>query len=165
MVKTEHARALLDQRQHRVERRRRDAGHTAKLLDDRNQRVDLHRPVALEVLQHRRLVGAHLPCPVDAAFDVDAEMHAERSPIAFASSIIARATARVPGSEAMTSSVACVRALIGLKQRLPHSFSQISSRMLSITGAFSPAAANRSDKRLARSVDSPDGSPSGNLSP
>ena len=49
-------------------------------------------------------------------------------------------TARVPGSSAMTSSVAWVSALIGLKHRLPQSFSQISSRMRSSTGASNPAA-------------------------
>ena len=62
------------------------------------------------------------------------------SAITCASTIIARATARVPGSVQSTSSVAWVRAEIGLKDRLPHSFTQISSRRRGRTGAFSPAA-------------------------
>jgi hypothetical protein len=62
--------------------------------------------------------------------------------------MIALDKARVAGSQQMTSRVAWVSALIGLKQTLPHSFSQISSRMRSSTDAFKPAAANRSGKQL-----------------
>ena len=47
------------------------------------------------------------------------------------SSMIAFDSARVAGSEQITSSVAWVSALIGLRQTLPQSFSQISSRMRS----------------------------------
>ena len=52
-----------------------------------------------------------------------------RVPTASASTIIRRMTARVPGSSAMRASVPVVRALTGLKERLPHSFTQMSSRM------------------------------------
>jgi hypothetical protein len=62
------------------------------------------------------------------------------SAIAWASTIIARATARVPSSVQITSSVAWVSALIGLKERLPQSLTQSSSRIFGRTGAFSPAA-------------------------
>src|SRR2546421_7042048 len=59
---------------------------------------------------------------------------------ACASRIIAAARARVEDSLQMRSSFARVSALIGLKQRLPQSFSQISARMSASTGAFRPAA-------------------------
>ncbi len=50
------------------------------------------------------------------------------------------ATARVPGSRAITSRVAPVSALIGLNERLPQSLTQISSRICGRTGALRPAA-------------------------
>ena len=87
------------------------------------------------------------------------------SATACASSIIARARARVPGSATMSSSVAWVSALIGLKLRLPHSLTQISSRMRGLTGAFSPAAMKTSDRRVTRSLRLPSGSPRVKRSP
>ena len=48
------------------------------------------------------------------------------------------------GSSQMSTSVACVRALIG-KLMLPHSFSQISDRMSFRIGAFKCAPTNASD--------------------
>ena len=68
------------------------------------------------------------------------------SAIVCASSIMLRATSRVPGSVHSTSSVAWVNAEIGLKDRLPQSFTQISSRSLGRTGAFSPAADSALDR-------------------
>ena len=87
------------------------------------------------------------------------------SATAWPSSIIALATARLPGSAVMTSSVAVVSALIGLKAMLPHSFTHNSSRMRGRTGAFRPAAINRADSVLARSERVPSGSPRLNRSP
>ena len=48
----------------------------------------------------------------------------------------------------MSSSVLPVSAEIGLKERLPQSFTQISLRMSSRTGACSPAATNSSASRV-----------------
>ena len=50
----------------------------------------------------------------------------------------------------MRSSVAPVRAETGLKAELPHSFTQISSRMRGRTGAFSPAAISSRDSASTR---------------
>jgi hypothetical protein len=63
-----------------------------------------------------------------------------RQPIFSASSIIPRATIRVPGSVATTSSVARVSAERGLKQRLPHNLSQIPLRILEWILAEGPPA-------------------------
>jgi len=56
--------------------------------------------------------------------------------------------ARRPGSEVTRSRVARVRALIGLKQTLPQSLSQMFQRMVSRIGASNPAetSASRSAK-------------------
>ena len=60
--------------------------------------------------------------------------------IVSASTIIARATARVPASRAISSSVPPVSAEIGLKERLPQSLTQMSLRMSGRIGARMPAA-------------------------
>ena len=65
----------------------------------------------------------------------------------------------------MSTSVECVRLLIGLKVRLPHSLSQISARMLSSTGALKPALVKQAATRLTRSLDEPSSSPTGKRSP
>jgi len=65
----------------------------------------------------------------------------------------------------MSTSVERLNALIGLKVRLPHSFSQISLRILSSTGALKPARVMAADTRLTRSLDEPSSSPSGKRSP
>jgi hypothetical protein len=67
---------------------------------------------------------------------------------ACASRIIAAASSRVSGYWQMSTSVECDRLLIGLKVRLPHSFSQISERMLSSTGALKPALVKHADTRI-----------------
>ena len=66
--------------------------------------------------------------------------------------------ALVPTSVAMVSSVSKVSALMGLKERLPQSFTQISFRMRR-TGARRPAAMKALASAFTRSVLSPDGSP------
>ena len=86
------------------------------------------------------------------------------SPIACASSIMFLATARVPGSVATISSVAFVSALKGLKHKLPHSFTHISSRIF-LTGALRPALIIACDNARTRSVFSPDDSPRVNRLP
>ena len=88
-----------------------------------------------------------------------------RSPTACASVIIAAASSRVSGNWQMSTSVAWVMALIGLKVRLPHSFSQISERMSSRMRALNPASVNVSDTRRTRSVSAPSSSPTGKRLP
>ena len=75
------------------------------------------------------------------------------------SAIIAAASARVPGKRQMSSSVACVSALIGLKLRLPQSLIQISLRMSLLTGALKPAFISACDSASMRSLRVPSGSP------
>ena len=84
---------------------------------------------------------------------------------AWASVIIAAASSRVSGYWQMSTSVECVRLLIGLKVRLPHSLSQISARMLSSTGALKPALAKQAAIACTRSLEVPSSSPSGSRSP
>ncbi len=79
---------------------------------------------------------------------------------ASASTIMARITARVAGSLAMPASVPWVKALTGLKERLPQSFSQMSSRILGRTGALNPAPLSAFDSASTRSLGRPSGSPS-----
>jgi hypothetical protein len=81
--------------------------------------------------------------------------------IDFASVIIACASVRVSGYWQRSTSVECVSALIGLKERLPQSLSQISARMSSRIGDFSPAATNACERSVMRSVVVPSSSPSG----
>ena len=66
----------------------------------------------------------------------------------------------MPSSATIAVSVLPVSAEIGLKERLPHSLTQISLRMSSRTGACRPAATISSASRVTRSLFSPDGSPS-----
>ncbi len=87
------------------------------------------------------------------------------SATACASPIIAAARVRVASFSQMSTRVARVRALIGLKLRLPQSLSQISARMSSRTGALKPARPKHSDTRVARSLRLPSSSPSGSRSP
>ena len=66
--------ALPYQREHHVDRRRLDADQLAEFLDDADERIDLHGPAALEVLEHRRLVRAHSAGTVDTSLDIDPEV-------------------------------------------------------------------------------------------
>src|SRR5688572_25187057 len=66
--------SLPDEREHGVNRRRRDAQDPPDLLDHRYQRVDFHRPAALQILHHRGLMRADSTGAVDAPLDIDAEM-------------------------------------------------------------------------------------------
>src|SRR5882757_7720281 len=68
---------LRHQREHGVEGRGWNAGQPAHFLNHADQRIDLHRAVAFEILQHRGLVGADLAGALDAPFDIDAELDAE----------------------------------------------------------------------------------------
>src|SRR5258708_16060785 len=69
--------ALTRQRENGVDCRGRHVDAAAELLDGSDQRVDLHRPAALEILQHRGLVRADARRPVDAPLDIDAAAHSE----------------------------------------------------------------------------------------
>ena len=70
---------------------------------------------------------------VNPFFHVNPKPHPQVFPDSLRFSIMDFAMARVPGSVAITSRVACVRTLMGLKQRLPHSFTQISLRISDLT--------------------------------
>jgi hypothetical protein len=136
--------ALYDQGEHHVEGRRRNPREPSHFLNHRYQRVDLHRPSAFEILQHRGLVRADLARALDSSFDVDAELGAQ----AFRDRLGFRHDRPRQGARGRIT--ADDVALIGLKQTLPHSFNQISSRMRSSTGAFKPAAAKQIGKAAGR---------------
>ena len=87
------------------------------------------------------------------------------SPMACASRIMSAASARVGGKRQMSSSVAWVSALIGLKLRLPHSLSQISARISDSTGVLKPALRNSVARVRTRSVSAPSISPIGKRLP
>ena len=136
--------ALLNQRQHHIDGGGGYANEATHLLDRRDERVDLHGAAPLQVLQHGSAVRTNCSGATDALLDVHREAHPQLlAPMACASDIMARATVRVPDSLATTSRVSPVRALIGLKQRFPQSFTQISLRMRRI-GALRPPAINAS---------------------
>ncbi|OIJ42278.1 hypothetical protein LO55_1 [Massilia timonae] len=80
---------------------------------------------------------------------------------ASASRIISAASSRVSGYWQMSTRVECASALIGLKQTLPHSLSQISARILSSTGDLKPAFWKQAETSLTRSLAVPSSSPSG----
>src|SRR5690606_34382633 len=107
----------------------------------------------------RGLVGADLAGAVDPPFDVDAEAHAEL--LGDGLGLEHHAARHLPraGIGGDASRVAWVSALIGLKQRLPQSFSQISSRIRSSTGARRPASVSSALSRSTLGVSSPEGSP------
>ena len=65
----------------------------------------------------------------------------------------------------MSSSVAWVSALMGLKLRLPHSLTQISERISRDTGALNPAAIIDLASASTRGVRAPFSSPSENRLP
>ena len=65
----------------------------------------------------------------------------------------------------MSTRVAWVRALMGLKERLPHSLSQISARMSSSTKDLNPAWLKQSATRCTRSLWLPSSSPTGKRLP
>src|ERR1700733_11900603 len=83
------------------------------------------------------------------------------SPTVCASRIIAAASARVGANRQMSSSVAWLSALTGLKVRLPQSFIQISERTSLSAGDLKPAFVNSSDSAAMRSVLAPSISASG----
>src|SRR6266550_3439679 len=66
-------RSLPNERQHDVGDRSRDAGIQAQFLDHPDQGLDLHRPAALQVLQHRHLVRPEGAGAVDKSLDIDAK--------------------------------------------------------------------------------------------
>ena len=124
--------------------------NAAQLLHRTDERVDLHRPALVEVLEHRGAVRAHGRPPRRCAGPTSmGNFTPSFSAISWASSIMSRATARVPSSVQRTSSVAWVSAEIGLNERLPQSFTQISSRSLGRTGALRPAAVSAFDRATA----------------
>ena len=81
------------------------------------------------------------------------------SAMSCASFIMRAASSRVSANWQMSTSVAWVSALIGLKERLPHALSQISERMSSSTRDLSPAFTKVSCRDFARSVVLPSSSP------
>ena len=87
------------------------------------------------------------------------------SPTLFTSVMMAWTRARLSGSLPMASSVAPVSAETGLNEQLPHSLTQISSRIRGFCGAFRPPAIISDDSVLTRSLCSIDGSPSVKRSP
>src|ERR1700674_3357349 len=70
-------RPLPNERQHDVGRRRRDARVQTQFLDHPDQGLDLHRPAALQVLQHRHLVRAKGAGAVNASLDIDPKAEAQ----------------------------------------------------------------------------------------
>ena len=87
------------------------------------------------------------------------------SPTFCASAIIAAASVRVGGKRQMSSSVARVSALIGLKVRLPQSFIQISVRTSLSTGDLKPAREKSSASAATRALFEPSISASGRRLP
>ncbi len=87
------------------------------------------------------------------------------SPTAWASSIMARITARVPAWAVISSRVAQVNTLTGLNETFPHSLSQMSSRILGRTGALNPEAVSALLSATTRSDFAPSGSPNMNRFP
>ena len=113
--------------------RRRRVGQAPELDHRAHQRVDLGRAARFHVLQHRRLVRADLLRAGDALARASRETS---MPSLLGDALAPRASSRSParasaGYRQMSTSVACVSALIGLKLRLPQSLSQISVRMSS----------------------------------
>ena len=105
----------------------------------------------LDVLHHRGLVRADALGAGDPLFDAETQTDAERSPTA-ALPVIAAASARVGAKQQMSSSVAWLSALTGLKVTLPQSFIQISARTSASAGDLKPALVKSSDSaRYARS--------------
>ena len=159
-VAARHPGPLAHQRQHGVDRRRRhlDQPAHAPAPAVTSASISIGRP-------RSRSCSIEVLCAPTAAAAVDAagrrrsgsaRRASRRSPAPRPSWRGRRA--RVPGSAQISSSVAPVSALIGLKERLPQSLTQISSRMSGRTGALRPAAISASDRRLdARSCCSPVG--------
>jgi len=115
-----------------------------------SKRVDFHRPAALQVLQHRGLVLAHLGRARRCGpLQRNRELHPQRlgDPLRLAHHGPAQ---RLSSDRAVmrSSRRAGQRGHIGLKQRLPHSFTQISSRMRARTGAFQPGRHQQPRQRL-----------------
>ena len=84
---------------------------------------------------------------------------------ASASRIMLAARSRVGGKRQISTSVECVKALSGLKVRLPHNLSHISARTLPNTGDFSPARSNTAARAVTRADTLPSSSPNGKRSP
>src|ERR1700675_63126 len=66
-------RSLSNERQHDIGGRGRYAGIQTQFLYHPDQGLDLHRPAALQVLQHRHLVRPEGAGAVDASLDIDAK--------------------------------------------------------------------------------------------
>ena len=77
---------LLDQTEHGVDKGRVDADQPAHFLHRREQRVDLQRTAAFQILQHRGAMRTDARGAIDAVVDVDAERRTKSVAIFFASS-------------------------------------------------------------------------------
>ena len=107
-----------------------DARAPAELADRADKRVDFHRSAALQVLQHRGLVradGRQRPQACAPAGCGTARRAPRQPPAPRASSLRPAGAPRCP--RRFRPALHGVSAEIGLKQRFPHSFTQISSRM------------------------------------
>src|SRR2546430_2151400 len=129
------------------------------------QRVGLHDPSGLEVMEHGCLVPADPLRTGNAPLDREADVMPSLLATASASAIIVAARLRVGGYWQMSTSVECVSALIGLNARFLRSLSQTSARMLSSTGALNPARVKHSDTARTRPLEEPSSSPTGKRSP
>ena len=109
------------------------------------------------------LAGAERP--LDAGLDSTGKRAPSAVATAPASSIIARTTAMLGAWAPISATVAIVSALTGLNETLPHSLSQMSSRMRRRTGARNPAPWSAAAISWTRGVTEPSGSPSINRSP
>jgi hypothetical protein len=68
---------LLREGQHRIDMRRIDFGEPAQFLHGSKEGVEFNRPAFVDVLQHRSPMRADAGGAVDAALDIDTEMHAD----------------------------------------------------------------------------------------
>src|SRR6202035_1018802 len=152
--------ALLHQGKHRVDRWRCNLDEPAHFLDGGDECIDLQGSASFEILQHRNLVTD------DGTGCVQSPLHhllrngeTERCCYRLGFGHHGLHRARRPGSEVTRSRVARVRALIGLKQTLPHSLSQMLQRIVSPIGASPPAETRASRRATIRSEVDPSGSP------
>ena len=88
----------------------------------------------------------------DALVDREAKARAERLADRLRLAIVRVTSSRVGGKRQISSSVAWVSALTGLKLTLPQSFVQISVRMSATTGALKPARVKACDSAATRGV-------------
>jgi hypothetical protein len=142
-----------------VSRRRHGDSETLAEFDDRaHDTIDFERAPSFDVLQRRGLMRADASCAVDPFVDRHFKTTPSRVAMASDSAIISRSKGSTSESVAMSTSVARVKALIGLRHVTEQLRPNVAPQVL-LHWRLGPPATNACDMASIAGVTSPLGWP------